>query len=155
MPPPVLFGRRRNMPGANRLPSRTRKRGKGTPRVPFGGTVTDMDRLYTRLRRAKVAESPRSSLAVPSVRACRGVRRRSMKGRGRQEVRAASAGSREGRYSGMQASRLPPCSAAKPDIRSPTVVPELIGQGPGQVLDDPAIVGVGVRRQVAGAAGGL
>src|SRR5262245_36712367 len=34
------------MPGANRAPRRTRNRGKGTPRVPLGGTVTGMCQPY-------------------------------------------------------------------------------------------------------------
>src|SRR4029453_9385500 len=46
MPPPVFRSPRRNMPGVNRLRRWTMKRGKGTPRVPFGGTVTDIGPLY-------------------------------------------------------------------------------------------------------------
>jgi len=32
------------------LPRRARKRGKKAPRVPFGGTVTDMPPLYASMR---------------------------------------------------------------------------------------------------------
>ena len=47
MPPEVLFGRRRNIPGTKRLNRRVMKRGNGCPRVPLGGTVTDMLRQGT------------------------------------------------------------------------------------------------------------